>query len=179
MPANIGIAPQLSQRVPYSTHKKVVLRHRHLGLVAGFLSTEQLETGALASLEMARPTGESLALPAAECLCLYFVASFADESALRAARPSTRGSARQPGVWMRLRLADRSICEGILASDLLEIERGVWLSPLGLESAWQRIYVFRPAIEHLAVVEVVRPPRRRTAAMLPSSQPGLFGADAA
>ncbi|HWG36465.1 MAG TPA: hypothetical protein VN690_01990 [Terriglobales bacterium] len=166
--------------MPYSTHKKVVVRHRHLGLLAGFFSPEQLESGDLTKIELARPTGESLSLPVAECVCIYFVARFSDEAALRAPRPLHRGSARQPGVWLRLRLADRSVAEGVLASDLLLLERGIWLSPLGLDSAWQRIFVFRAALEHLAVIEVVRPPRRRrTPALLNNAQPQLFGAEAA
>jgi len=154
-----------------TTHKKVVVRHRPLGLVAGFVDPLQLE--AAQRWELITPSGQALVLAPEQVLTVYFVSEFEQLEALQLPLASGRGGAKLPGVWVRVRCQDRHSLEGILASDLLTVPAGVWLSPLWPDSPWQRAYLPRPGLEQIAVIEVVRPPRRRRPT--PSQQIGLFG----
>lgn len=154
-----------------TTHKKVVVRHRPLGLVAGFVDPLQLE--AALRWELITPSGQALVISPEQVLTVYFVSEFEQLEGLRLPVASGRGGARLAGVWVRIRCQDRHSLEGILASDLLALPSGVWLSPLWPDSPWQRAYLPRPAMEQITVIEVVRPPRRRRP--LPSEQIGLFG----
>ncbi|MGH9395157.1 MAG: hypothetical protein ACRD1E_13370, partial [Terriglobales bacterium] len=121
--------------MPLSTHKKVVLLHRTLGLISGYLDPGSLDSalpaaqpGAAAAAEhplaMVRPTGEALALAPEQVLAVYFVSAFGREADLRALGAVGRGSPRQPGGGVRLRLRAQHRAEGILLSDRLVLERG-------------------------------------------------------
>lgn len=156
-----------------TTHKKVVVRLRPLQLLAGFVDAQQLQT--LGPWDLLTPAGQALPLVPHQVQALYFVSHFDRQEALAEPVLPSRGSARQPGLWVRVRCFERFTMEGILASDLLDLDAGVWLTPLWPECPWQRAFLPRANVQQLTAIEVVRPPRRRQASA--SQQIGLFHAE--
>lgn len=157
-----------------SALKKVVLQCRgqsrggEINLergLQGFLAPAELEAG---PLHLLTPSGQEAEIARADLLAVYFVHAFAGQGL-----PSLRGAragARLPGLWVRVR-GKGARWEGILASDLLDLERGIWLTPLRGGSNCQRVFIPRAAVEKLEAVEVVRPARRRG----PGAGPGDSG----
>ncbi|HUX67090.1 MAG TPA: hypothetical protein VMV31_06350 [Terriglobales bacterium] len=154
-----------------TTHKKVVVRHRPLGLLPGFLDPLQLESSA--RWELITPEGQALVLSPEQVLTVYFVSDLEQLEELRLPAASGRGGAKLAGLWVRVRCLDRHSLEGILASDLLQLQAGVWLTPLWPGSPWHRAFLPRPGVEQVTALEVVRPPRRRRSPA--TQQIGLFG----
>lgn len=154
-----------------STHKKVVVRQRQAGLVSGYLGTAALS--AATEIEVLTPEGQALRLGTDQVAAIYFVADWSASAGLLTS-PPRRTANRLPGVWIRIHSRGRQTIEGLLASDLLEISQGLWLSPLREDSEWQRAYVPRAAMEQVQIVEVVHSPRRRRQTEA-RHQIGLFG----
>jgi hypothetical protein len=157
-----------------STHKKVAVRHRQLGLVPGYIDPDRLpwlRNGT--ALELLRPEGQAQPLAPGDVHAIYFVDDFARCAELRTLPMPGRAAARLPGVWVRVRWRGQPSLEGLLATNLLQLKRGIELTPLRMDCAWQRVYIPFDAVEELSVVDVVRPPRRRRSA---SGQIDLFAA---
>ncbi|MGH9482447.1 MAG: DUF6982 domain-containing protein [Terriglobales bacterium] len=163
-----------------STHKKVAVRHQQLGLVAGIVDPAQLgRPGVPQPFELLTPEGQATLLDPRQVQAVYFISDFDRAQALRGLPAAGHGSAaRLPGLWVRVRCRDRYSVEGIVASELLDLEAGLWLSPLVPDSPWQRVYLPRSAMEQIVPMELVRRPRRRRASAQPSPQFGLFTEDA-
>lgn len=168
-----------SLRLHPSSLKRAVVRLRAPAapVQAGLLRPEGLETAG--DIELLTPAGQALRIEREAVLAIFFVTGFEQAEALAQGSYAGRGGGRLPGVLVRLRCRDRYSVEGILASDLLEIETGVWLTPVHADAPWQRMLVPRSALEAVQVVEVIRPVRqrrpraRRTPAV--EDQIGLFG----
>lgn len=140
-----------------SSLKKVVVHLRGADVgVGGFLPPDALGTDPVTLLTA---TGQTLSAPLNELVAIYFVSGFEAERAWPQLN-GARSGPRLPGLWVRVRGAGQR-WEGILASSLLSLDQGLWLTPLRAGSNCQRLYVPRHAIEHIEAVEVVRPARRR------------------
>ncbi len=139
-----------------------MVRHRQAGLVAGYVDADRLpwESGG-EQVELLLPGGQARPLAADGVQAIYFVDDFARLAELGVLATPGRAAARLPGVWVRVRCRGLAALDGILANDLLQLGRGIELTPLRADSPWQRVYIPIGAVEGLSVVEVVRPPRRR------------------
>jgi hypothetical protein len=139
-----------------------VVRHRSLGLVPGYLDPDRL-AGLQAGqpIELLRPEGQAHALAPGEVQAVYFVDDFSRAAELRTLAMPGRAAARLPGVWVRVRWRGQASLDGILAADLLHLDRGLELTPLRDDSPWQRVFVPTAMVDALTVVDVVHPPRRR------------------
>lgn len=158
-----------------STHKKVVVRYRPSGFAEGFVAHNAWDGSS--PLEILTPTGTGLRFAPEQVLALYYVADWEQARAIAAATIHGKGWPH-PGTRVRIVLTDRTILEGILLSDLLDLAAGAWLAPLLDDHPYQRLYVPRSAIQRLTVVEVVREPRRRSRRSGGGAgQFGLFEAD--
>ncbi|MGH9520748.1 MAG: DUF6982 domain-containing protein [Terriglobales bacterium] len=139
-----------------SNRKKALVRAPGSGpLQPGFVNVASLEAPT-ERLELLTPEGQRLELDWRQVQAVYLVSEF---EAGREAPPAS--GPRHPGVWVRVRGKDRSTMDGILASDLLEIEGGLWLLPLQDGGFFQRAYIPRGAVAGLSVLEVIKPARRR------------------
>lgn len=153
-----------------STRKRVVVRNRQGGYVCGFLESDPAAAGPLALLT---PEGQALELEAGQVQAVAFVADWERAAAAQNVGNTGHLGPRLPGLWVRVQCRGKH-WEGILASSMLELGQGAWLSPLYPDSPWQRLFIPRLAIEQITAVEVVRAPRRRGARRPSSGQIGLF-----
>lgn len=139
----------------------MVVRFRRSGPsreVAGFLAPSAL---AEPQLQLLTETGQSLQIAQDEVLAVFFVSAFAAVRALTASWTGARSGARLPGLWVRVRSREHTRWDGILASDLLDVSAGIWLTPLHAAANVQRVFIPRGAVEKIEPIEVVRPGRRR------------------
>lgn len=147
---------EASATVNTSHRKKALVREPgNRPMLAGVVDVAELQTGK-ADIELLTPEGQRLVLPRTQVLAVYLVADYEMARATGAAT-----AARQPGVWIRVRGRDRSTIDGILISELLDIQRGVWMMPLQEGDFYQRVYIPWESMAGLSVIEVVRPARRR------------------
>jgi len=150
--------------------------------VAGFLAASALTPAALPAaasataidprLHLLTDAGQSLEIAMDQVLAVFFVSAFESARTLAGSWTGPRSGARLPGLWVRVRGREHTRWDGILASDLLDLAQGVWLTPLHAAANVQRVFIPRGAVEHIEPVEVVRPGRSRRA---PPTQFQLFG----
>jgi hypothetical protein len=158
------------------SRKKVIVRKLNREWLAGYLpTTDFARNGALELLDL---TGKVIFLPLIEAKWLCFVRDFSSgeiDNPERLLRKSYTGRPRTEGLWLRLRLTDGDVIEGLAANDLTLLDQnGVFLIPPDIRSNTQRIFVPRPAIVELTVVAVITSPTKRKAEENPR-QPQLFG----
>ena len=148
--------------------------------VAGFLAPAALAPAALAAgasaagarLHLLTDAGQTLEIALEEVLAVFFVSAFEPARTLAGSWTGPRSGARLPGLWVRVRGSEHTHWDGILASDLLDLAEGVWLTPLHATANVQRVFIPRPAVENIKPIEVVRPGRLRR---VPPTQFQLFG----
>ncbi len=164
-----------------ASRKKAIVRLHDRTCATGYL--EPLGFVRDGSIEMLDLAGKvhSLSLGQAKWVC--FVRDFNSGEPLNPERllhTSFSGRPRQAGLWLRLRLRDGELLEGVAANDasLLDPD-GLFLTPPDTRSNTQRIFLPRLSIAELEVVSVIggstaaarrKPPQGETL----SSQPTLF-----
>lgn len=94
-----------------------------------------------------------------------------------AARPRTEG------LWVRLRLTDAEILEGLAQVnrtllDSLADSSGIFLTPPDTRGNTQRLFIPRSAIESLEAVGLIQPTSRLAKAAKEEPQPTLFEEEA-
>lgn len=127
-----------------STHKKVVVRRLSgpaTPILAGFIAASELADPGPVHLLTAE--GQAVELGLDQVQAVFFVPDFDRLEAIRAGGYPGRSGPRLPGLWVRVRSRDHQSLEGILATDLLELGAGLWLSPLYRDSPWQRVFMPR------------------------------------
>lgn len=148
---------EASAAVNTSHRKKALFRQAgNRPLQAGVVDLGALQARGKA-IELLTPDGLRVELERSQVQAVYLVADF---EAGRSAGAAT--GSRRAGVWVRMRGRDRSTIEGILESDLLGLDTGLWLLPLQEGDFYQRVYIPREAVAGLSVIEVVKPTRRRS-----------------
>ena len=166
-----------------STHKKVLVRHPASGgggndTTAGYLEPSKLNRDE--GLTLMTPGGQAVTIAREHVQAVFFVPGWEGIEHLSGAACWGRSGTRLPGLWVRVRCRGRFHVEGILASELLDLAAGVWLSPLYAESACQRVFIPAGAAERVEAVEMVKPVRRRQSAAgreaRTAQQIGLFDA---
>src|SRR2546427_5015209 len=98
-----------------STHKKVIVRKMDRDSVSGYVSAQFVQDG---KLERLNPSGTVIAMDLREIRGVYFVREFGDSESLT--RKPFPPRPRSEGLWLRLRLKEREILEGLMPADLTQ-----------------------------------------------------------
>ena len=98
----------------------------------------------------------------------------------RLVRKTFAGRPRGDGLFVRARLKDGDMVEGLAANDVsLVSSEGVFLTPPDLRSNTQRLWIPRTSLEELDVVAVIGAAKRKPAVVekvrVPAEQEELFG----
>jgi hypothetical protein len=145
------------------SRKKVIVRKLSREWLSGYLPPsafvvqEQVET-----LDLA---GKLVSVPLAEVKWICFVRDFQSgdvQQPERLLRKTFASRPRSPGLWVRVRLKDNDLIEGLAQNDLTLLEsEGLFLIPPDTRSNTQRIFLPRQAVAELDVVAVIKTGTRR------------------
>lgn len=162
----------MKSRTPASTHKKVVVVLADRTSLRGYLNPSRL--GLSQSVDLLTPEGAHEVIPLEKVRSIYFVREFTDD--FEPERKAFLSRPKLDGLWVRLRFTDNETLEGVIPNDLLSLfDNGVQITPPDLNSATDRIFVPRSALEELTVLGVVGIARRKpAAAAAAAAQPRLF-----
>jgi hypothetical protein len=162
-----------------SSRKKVIVRKLSRDWLAGYLPpADFVHRGQIEILDLG---GKVVALSLNDLKWICFVRDFNSgepDNPERLLRKSFAGRPRSEGVWLRLRLTDADLIEGLATNDLTLLDpSGVFLTPPDIRSNTQRIFVPRPAIAELTVVAVITSPARRKPAEVPAQEDLFSGSE--
>ena len=156
-----------------STNKKVVIRRFERESVAGVVNPGTYLRPA--GVEVLTQSGSVVVIPYAEIKAVCFVRDFGSSESpagprLFQARPKTEG------LWVRMRLLDGELMDGLLPNNLLQLEPfGFTVIPPNPSSRNQRVFVPRSALLEFHVLGVVGSPLRpRRRKPLPKTQMEMF-----
>ncbi len=148
-----------------SSRKKAVVRKFSRDWVAGYLTSDLFfhqEEGSKA-IELLGLDGKVVALETAQIKWVCFVRDFNSGEAAnpeRLLRKSFAGRPRTAGLFLRAKLTDGDVIEGIAANDLSLISsEGLFLTPPDTRSNTQRIWIPSSSVAELEVVAVVGGPK--------------------
>jgi hypothetical protein len=139
-----------------STSKKVVIRRFEREPLQGFVNPQTYLCPG--GIELLSQSGAVLLVPYEEVKAAYFVRDFGRpepgaEHRVFNTRPKISG------IWIRMRLRDGELMDGILANDLLQIEpSGFTLVPPSPSSNNQKMFIPRAALTEVQVLGVVGSP---------------------
>lgn len=154
-----------------STNKKVVIRRFERESLQGYVNPQTyLCPGGIELLSL---TGTILLVPYTEVKVAFFVRDFGlsePEHRLFNTRPKING------IWVRMRLRDGDLMDGILPNDLMNLEPfGFTLVPPNPSSNNQKMFIPRAALAEAQVLGVVGSPLRpRKPKPKPKEQIELF-----
>ena len=164
-----------------SSRKKVILRKWDQDWTPGYLPANDFQQDD--TIELLDLAGKVQAFPNAAVKWICFVRDFNSGELAnpeRLLRKTFAGRPRATGLWLRLRLEDDDILEGIADNDHTLIKsRGLFLTPPDTRSNTQRIFLPASSITTLEVLGLIGAPARQPARHrqeTPSvlSQPSLF-----
>ncbi len=154
--------------------KPVIVRKLSRDWLAGYAAHDEL--GATAEFELLDLTGKvsRVGWEQVKWICVVReLPSGESSNPERLLRKRFSVKPRNPGIWMRMTLADGDELEGLAENDKALLHgAGVYLTPPDTRSNTQRIFVPRAAIERLEVLAVIQPPSSRKTKDEP--QPELF-----
>jgi hypothetical protein len=161
-----------------SSRKKAVVRKFSRDWVAGYLSAENFLSGDM--LELLALDGKVTAIGIGQIKWVCLVRDFNSGEVAnpeRLLRKTFAGRPRAEGLFVRIRLMDGDLIEGIAANDksLLDAQ-GVFLTPPDMRSNTQRLWIPTSAIEELEVVAVIggSVKKKTSAPPMDDSQERLF-----
>jgi hypothetical protein len=162
----------LKNRVPASTHKKVVVVLADKKPARGYLNPSLL--GQADPIDLLTPDGEHQQIAIAKVRSIYFVRDFSDD--FEPERKAFLSRPKLDGLWLRLRYTDGETLEGVVPNDLLTLlDNGVQITPPDVNSTTYRIFIPRSALSEVTVLGVVGIARRKpAAAAAAAAQPRLF-----
>jgi hypothetical protein len=119
---------------------------------SGFVRNEQMEI-----LDLA---GKLVTVPLAEVKWVCFVREFQSGDSSQPERLLRKTFVTRPrteGLWVRVKLKDSDLIEGLAQNDLTLLEsEGLFLVPPDTRSNTQRIFLPRQAVEALDVLAVIK-----------------------
>ncbi|MGA8159967.1 MAG: hypothetical protein WA374_00605 [Acidobacteriaceae bacterium] len=166
-----------------TSRKKAIFRKFSRDWVAGYVPLSGfVHDGRVEMLDL---DGKVLSLESEDLKWICYVRDFNSgelNNPERLVRKTFAGRPRGEGLFVRARLKDGDLVEGLAANDLsLVSSEGVFLTPPDLRSNTQRIWIPKTSLEVLEVVAVVgaakkpRPaPSEPLAATAPPEQEELF-----
>lgn len=145
-----------------SSRKKAIARRFTLDWVAGYLSSDGFSTGSFIQnsvLEILALDGKVIPLGLKTIKWVCFVRDFNSGEASnpeRLLRKTFAGRPRTEGLFLRARLTDGDLIEGIAANDLSLISgEGLFLTPPDIRSNTQRLWIPASSLAELEVVAVI------------------------
>jgi hypothetical protein len=140
-----------------TSRKKAIFRKLSRDWVAGYVPLSGFVRDG--RVEMLDLDGKVLALEAEDLKWICYVRDFNSgelNNPERLVRKTFAGRPRGEGLFVRARLKDGDLVEGLAANDLtLVASEGVFLTPPDLRSNTQRIWIPKTSLEVLEVVAVV------------------------
>jgi hypothetical protein len=157
-----------------SSRKKAIFRKLSRDWLAGYLPPgDFVHAGRVEMLDL---EGKVVALATEDLKWICYVRDFNSgelNNPERLVRRTFAGRPRGEGLFVRVRMKDGDLVEGLAANDAsLVTSDGVFLTPPDLRSNTQRIWIPRSAVEELEVVAVIgKKPRIGSQQPAASSQP--------
>ncbi len=146
-----------------SSRKKVILRTWSQDWIPGYLPATDFQH--TATIDLLDLSGKVQSVPPSQIKWVCFVRDFNSgelSNPERLLRKTFAGRPRSSGLWMRLRLTDEDIVEGLADNDNTLIHsRGLFLTPPDTRSNTQRIFLPASSIASLEVVGLIGAPTRR------------------
>lgn len=140
-----------------SSRKKIIVRKFSRDWVAGYLSADGFVSGS--AVELLGLDGKVLALEIEQIKWVCFVRDFNSGEVAnpeRLLRKTFAGRPRTAGLFLRAKLTDGDLIEGVAANDLSLISsEGVFLTPPDTRSNTQRLWIPAASVAELEVVAVV------------------------
>jgi len=154
-----------------SSRKKAIFRKYSRDWVAGYVPLGGfVDEG---RVEMLGLDGKVVQLAVDDLKWICYVRDFNSgelSNPERLVRKTFAGRPRGEGLFVRARLKDGDVLEGLAANDVsLVSSDGVFLTPPDLRSNTQRVWIPRSSLEELDVVAVVGAAKRKTP--VPEAQP--------
>jgi hypothetical protein len=161
------------------SRKKAIFRKLSRDWVSGYLPADGfLHAG---QVEMLGLEGKVLLLAVEDLKWICYVRDFNSGDLTnpeRLLRKTFAGRPRGEGLYVRARLTDGDLIEGLAANDVsLVASDGLFLLPPDLRSNTQRIWIPRSSIEELEVIAVIGAAKKKPAAPpeeVPVAQEKLF-----
>jgi hypothetical protein len=146
-----------------SSRKKAIFRKLSRDWLSGYVPADGFaRAGAVEMLDL---EGKVIAVAVEDLKWVCFVRDFNSgelNNPERLVRKTFAGRPRGEGLYVRARLKDGDLIEGLAANDVtLVTSEGVFLTPPDLRSNTQRIWIPRVSIEELDVVAVVGGAKKR------------------
>jgi hypothetical protein len=159
------------------SRKKAIVRKHSRDWIAGYLPADGFVSGEV--LEMLALDGKVLVMPVSELKWVCFVRDFNSGEAAnpeRLVRKTFAGRPRTAGLFLRLRLKDGDLLEGVAANDLSLIAGdGLFLTPPDVRSNTQRIWIPSASLAELEVVTVIGTgPKKKATKPSDDAQERLF-----
>lgn len=159
-----------------ASRKKAILRKFTRDWVAGYLPPMGFAFGG--KLELLDLSGKVTAFDLKDVKWVCFVRDFNSgetNNPERLLRKNFAARPRSEGLWLRLRLKDGELIEGLATNDLSLIDaEGLFLTPPDTRSNTQRIFVPRSSVVEMEVVAVIGAAKRKQP---PPEQERLFHED--
>jgi hypothetical protein len=146
-----------------SSRKKAIFRKFSRDWVAGYLPASGFVHNG--QVEMLDLDGKVLALAATDVKWICYVRDFNSgelNNPERLVRKTFAGRPRGDGLFVRARLKDGDLIEGLAANDVSLVgSDGVFLTPPDLRANTQRLFIPRSSIDELEVVAVIGTAKRK------------------
>jgi hypothetical protein len=140
-----------------SSRKKIIVRKFSRDWVAGYLPADGFVSGS--AVELLGLDGKVLALEIDQIKWVCFVRDFNSGEVAnpeRLLRKTFAGRPRTTGLFLRAKLTDGDLIEGVAANDLSLISsEGVFLTPPDTRSNTQRLWIPAASVAELEVLAVV------------------------
>lgn len=140
-----------------SSRKKAIVRKLSRDWLAGYVAPGALVHSG--NVEMLDLDGKVILLAVEDLKWICYVREFNSgelNNPERLVRKTFAGRPRGDGLFVRVRLKDGDVVEGLAANDVSLVgSDGVFLTPPDLRSNTQRIWIPRSSLEGLEVVAVV------------------------
>jgi hypothetical protein len=145
------------------SRKKVIVRKLSRDWLSGYLPPSAFVVQEQA--EMLDLTGKLVSVPMAEVKWICFVRDFQSGDANQPERLLRKTFVTRPrsqGLWVRIRLKDNDLIEGLAPNDLTLLDgEGIFLVPPDTRSNTQRIFLPRQAVAELDILAVIKTGARR------------------
>jgi hypothetical protein len=154
-----GKASKKTGYVTQTTNKKVFVTRFERESLPGFVQSP----GGFGehSVELLTPSGALLEIPYSDVKAVCFVRDFESGETWREHR-SFATRPKSPGLWVRFVFRDHDTAEGLLASNLMQVEPlGFYMVPPDPTFHNQRIFVPRTALREVLVLGVIGSALRR------------------